>query len=112
MQPDGQLLGGRYALGELIAGGGMGQVWQARDTVLNRDVAVKVLRAEYLIDVVSHTQVRGLPFRAAELAGVLQDVIDGTTGTPATDDTSSDHPAATGVTAAGAARTAQTGAAL
>jgi 2-oxoglutarate ferredoxin oxidoreductase subunit alpha len=40
-----------------------------------------VLRAKYLIDVVSHTQVRGLPFRAAELAGVLQDVID-TTSTP------------------------------
>ncbi len=41
-----------------------------------------VLRAKYLIDVVSHTQVRGLPFRAAELAGVLQDVID-STSTPA-----------------------------
>ena len=26
-----------------------------------------------------HTQVRGLPFRAAELAAVLQDTIDGTT---------------------------------
>ena len=37
-----------------------------------------VLRAKYLIDVHSHTQVRGLPFRAAELAAVLQDVIDGT----------------------------------
>ncbi|QXG77336.1 2-oxoacid:acceptor oxidoreductase subunit alpha [Modestobacter sp. L9-4] len=36
-----------------------------------------VLRAKYLIDVHSHTQVRGLPFRAAELAAVLQDVIDG-----------------------------------
>ena len=50
MQPDGQLLGGRYALDELIASGGMGQVWRARDTVLNREVAVKVLRSEYTGD--------------------------------------------------------------
>ncbi|MCU1620770.1 MAG: hypothetical protein JWR41_2776 [Modestobacter sp.] len=47
MEPDGQLLGGRYELLDLIASGGMGQVWRARDTVLNRDVAVKVLRSEY-----------------------------------------------------------------
>jgi 2-oxoglutarate ferredoxin oxidoreductase subunit alpha len=42
-----------------------------------------LLRAKYLVDVDSHTQVRGLPFRAAELAGVVQDVID-RTSTPAT----------------------------
>jgi 2-oxoglutarate ferredoxin oxidoreductase subunit alpha len=40
-----------------------------------------LLRAKYLVDVQSHTQVRGLPFRAAELASVLQDVIDSTGGT-------------------------------
>ncbi|RBY76380.1 2-oxoglutarate ferredoxin oxidoreductase subunit alpha [Geodermatophilus sp. TF02-6] len=39
-----------------------------------------LLRAKYLVDVQSHTQVRGLPFRAAELAAVVQDVIDSTTG--------------------------------
>src|SRR3954466_9913967 len=39
-----------------------------------------LLRAKYLIDVESHTQVRGLPFRAAELAAVLQDAIDSTHG--------------------------------
>ena len=50
MQPDGQLLGGRYELLELIAGGGMGQVWRALDTRLNRDVAVKVLRREFTSD--------------------------------------------------------------
>jgi 2-oxoglutarate ferredoxin oxidoreductase subunit alpha len=37
-----------------------------------------LLRAKYLVDVESHTQVRGLPFRAAELAAVLQDAIDRT----------------------------------
>jgi 2-oxoglutarate/2-oxoacid ferredoxin oxidoreductase subunit alpha len=42
-----------------------------------------LLRGKYLIDVDSHTQVRGLPFRAAELAAVIQDVID-RTGTPTT----------------------------
>jgi 2-oxoglutarate ferredoxin oxidoreductase subunit alpha len=40
-----------------------------------------LLRAKYLVDVQSHTQVRGLPFRAAELAAVVQDVIDSTGGT-------------------------------
>jgi serine/threonine protein kinase len=50
MQPNGRLLGGRYELTSLIATGGMGQVWQARDTVLNRDVAVKVLRSEFTGD--------------------------------------------------------------
>jgi 2-oxoglutarate ferredoxin oxidoreductase subunit alpha len=42
-----------------------------------------LLRAKYLVDVHSHTQVRGLPFRAAELAAVLQDVIDSATPTAA-----------------------------
>jgi 2-oxoglutarate ferredoxin oxidoreductase subunit alpha len=39
-----------------------------------------LLRARYLVDVESHTQVRGLPFRAAELAAIVQDVIDSVDG--------------------------------
>ncbi len=35
-----------------------------------------ILRAKYLVDVLSYNRVRGLPFRAEELAGVLEHVIN------------------------------------
>ena len=34
-----------------------------------------LLRGRYLVDVISYNRVRGLPFRAAELAGVIEEVI-------------------------------------
>src|SRR5262249_57555510 len=37
----GPIIGGRYQLRAAIGHGGMGTVWQAIDTVLRRDVAVK-----------------------------------------------------------------------
>ena len=46
----GQLYGGRYRLVSLIATGGMGEVWVATDEVILRDVAIKILRPEYLSD--------------------------------------------------------------
>jgi 2-oxoglutarate ferredoxin oxidoreductase subunit alpha len=35
-----------------------------------------LLRGRFLVDVISYNQVRGLPFRAAELAGVIEGVIE------------------------------------
>src|SRR5438270_7597709 len=46
MLSTGQLLAERYRLVNRIAVGGMGEVWQASDTRLDRTVAVKVLKAE------------------------------------------------------------------
>jgi serine/threonine protein kinase len=46
----GSLLAGRYEITAPIATGGMGEVWKARDRVLDRDVAAKVLKSEYTDD--------------------------------------------------------------
>jgi serine/threonine-protein kinase len=43
-------LGGRYQLTERIAIGGMGEVWKAKDKVLGRLTAVKILKEEYTGD--------------------------------------------------------------
>ncbi len=47
---EGQILGNRYLLLEKIGGGGMAVVYKAKCTLLNRFVAVKVLRTEFTND--------------------------------------------------------------
>ena len=42
----GTLLADRYRIGRRIAIGGMGEVWEAQDSRLDRTVAVKILKAE------------------------------------------------------------------
>jgi 2-oxoglutarate/2-oxoacid ferredoxin oxidoreductase subunit alpha len=60
----------------------LGEVLRRYDRVIcpemNLGQLSLLLRGKYLVDVESHTQVRGLPFRAAELAAVIQEVIDRT----------------------------------
>jgi serine/threonine-protein kinase len=43
----GAVLGGRYVLGEQIGNGGYGEVWRATDTVLSRQVAIKLLHPRH-----------------------------------------------------------------
>jgi serine/threonine protein kinase len=47
MTLQGRVLVGRYALGAMLGAGGMAQVYRARDRVLRRTVAVKVLSPPY-----------------------------------------------------------------
>ncbi|MET7460379.1 2-oxoacid:acceptor oxidoreductase subunit alpha [Nonomuraea sp. NPDC005501] len=57
-----------------------GEVLKGYDKVLlpeiNLGQLALLLRARYLVDIISYNRVRGLPFKAEELAGVIQDVID------------------------------------
>ncbi|WP_104525027.1 protein kinase domain-containing protein [Blastococcus atacamensis] len=61
------LLANRYRLTSLIAGGGMGQVWRGHDTLLDRPVAVKVLRDQYAGDPAFLTRFRAEAQHAALL---------------------------------------------
>jgi 2-oxoglutarate/2-oxoacid ferredoxin oxidoreductase subunit alpha len=57
----------------------LGDVLKRYDKVLvpeiNTGQLALILRGRFLTDVISYNRVRGLPFRAAELSGVIQDVI-------------------------------------
>ena len=50
MVKDGIVLGERYEILSKIGAGGMADVYKGRDNVLNRYVAVKVLKKEYRED--------------------------------------------------------------
>jgi len=45
-----KIIDGRYVLGESLGSGGMGEVYLAHDGVLERNVALKVLRSQYVGD--------------------------------------------------------------
>jgi serine/threonine protein kinase len=80
----------RYVLESRIATGGMGEVWSARDTVLDRSVAVKVLKSEYADDALFRTRFETEARHAAALhhpgiAAVFdygQGTLDDGSGTP------------------------------
>ncbi len=57
----------RYRLDRRIATGGMGEVWHATDTVLDRAVAVKVLKPEYADDATFRSRFQGEARHAAAL---------------------------------------------
>ncbi|GAA0361252.1 2-oxoacid:acceptor oxidoreductase subunit alpha [Microbispora corallina] len=60
--------------------GNTGDVLRSYDKVLlpeiNLGQLAMLLRARFLVDVISYNRVRGLPFKAEELAAVIQDVIE------------------------------------
>ena len=64
----GTLLAGRYRFERLIATGGMAQVWEATDLVLDRRVAVKLLHAHLTDDTTCVERFRRESIAAARLA--------------------------------------------
>ena len=64
----GRVLAGRYRLEELLAAGGMAQVWRGNDEVLRRRVALKLLHPHLAADASFVTRFRQEAVAAARLA--------------------------------------------
>src|SRR5689334_6549603 len=58
MEVQPRMLGGRYTLLDRLGSGGMAVVWRARDEVLGREVAIKMLAGRYAGDDVSRSRIR------------------------------------------------------
>ena len=58
----------------------LGEVLKSYDRVVVPEINLgqlsMLLRSRFLVDVIGYNKVRGLPFKAEELADVLQEVID------------------------------------
>ncbi len=58
----------------------LGEILKAYDKVIvpemNLGQLALLLRAKYLVDIISYNQVRGMPFKSDELAGVITDVLE------------------------------------
>jgi serine/threonine protein kinase len=65
---EGHVLQGRYRLDASIAMGGMGEVWQGTDLVLDRHVAVKMLRPEHAHDADGQARFRAEAHYAGSLS--------------------------------------------
>jgi len=68
MRSPGVTLGQRYELEEQVGAGGFSEVWRARDLILERLVAVKVLHAGYVQDVDTRARFRAEARHAGSLA--------------------------------------------
>ena len=75
LQPGARL--GRYVIDRLIGSGGMGEVYEARDSTLNRNVAIKVLPEPVSDDAVARRYREWQRARAHQTADPLTDLLSG-----------------------------------